>query len=308
VPPAAHAPAWLYAPGGRIRAGWRLLLYVLALFAGLVVATQLLYPLIAALLHALGVPLNAIWLDLADWLALGGVVIAHLLLLRWIDRRPWADVRLGRAALRPRALALGAVLGLAAIGLPSLALVGAHELRVLPSPPGSWLGAAGALLVKLAPAAMVEEMIFRGYPFLVLRESAGPAAALTVTSLLFGLAHLQNPGAGPVSIGMVVLAGYFLGAVLLVTNSLWAAFAAHLAWNWTLSAAVHAAVSGLPFPMPGYRTVDAGPDWLTGGAWGPEGGLAAGVGMLSALALLRWRGAAHFPTRGHAAAEERDDG
>ena len=284
------------------------MLYVLALLAGLVVAMQLLYPIVAALLHAVGVPLNTFWLDLANWLALGGVVIAHLLLLRWIEKRPWADVGLGRAALRPRALALGAVLGLTAIGVPSLALVGAHELRVLPSAAGSWFGAAGALLVKLAPAAMVEEMVFRGYPFLVLRESAGPAAALTTTSLLFGLAHLQNPGVSVVSIGMVVLAGYFLGAVLLVTNSVWAAFAAHLAWNWTLSAAVHAVVSGLPFPMPGYRTVDAGPDWLTGGAWGPEGGLAAGVGMLSALALLRWRGATHTLARGRAAAEERDDG
>src|SRR5205085_10430111 len=101
----------------------------------------------------------------------------------------------------------------------------------------------------------------------------------------------------------VVLAGFFLGAVLLATGSLWAAIAAHLAWNWTLGAAVHAAVSGLPFAMPDYRAVDAGPDWLTGGAWGPEGGLAAGIGMISALALLRWRGASPFSSRGHAAAE-----
>jgi hypothetical protein len=164
------------------------------------------------------------------------------------------------------------------------------------------------LLVKLAPAAMVEEMIFRGYPFLVLREGAGPFTALVVTSLLFGLAHLQNPGVTIVSISMVVLAGFFLGGVLLVTGSLWAAFAAHLAWNWTLSAAVHAAVSGLPFVMPDYRTVDAGPDWLTGGAWGPEGGLGAGVGMLAAIALLRWRGASHFLDRGRVAAEVPSDG
>jgi len=38
-------------------------------------------------------------------------------------------------------------------------------------------------------------------------------------------------------------------------------------------------VSGIPIIAPDYRVVDAGPDWLTGGAWGPEGGLAAALSM-----------------------------
>ncbi|MBV9879811.1 MAG: hypothetical protein JO180_04905, partial [Gemmatirosa sp.] len=58
---------------------------------------------------------------------------------------------------------------------------------------------------------------------------------------------------------------------------------------------------------PGYRTVDAGPDWLTGGPWGPEGGLAAGAGMLAALALLV-RGRPSLLLRGHAAAGGHIDG
>jgi hypothetical protein len=85
---------------------------------------------------------------------------------------------------------------------------------------------------------------------------------------------------------MVALAGIFLGGVLVVTGSLWAAFAAHLAWNWTLSAVIHTPVSGLPFVVPDYRAIDAGPDWITGGAWGPEGGIAAGLGMCAAIAVL----------------------
>ncbi|WP_158508804.1 CPBP family intramembrane glutamic endopeptidase [Gemmatirosa kalamazoonensis] len=281
---------------------------MLALVAGLLVAAQLVYPLLAAVLRALGIPLNAYWLSLADWLWVAGALAAHLFVLRLVERRPWADVGLGRAALRPRGLALGALLGAVAIGVPCLLLIVGRELRVLPSADGSWFGAAGSLLAKLAPAALLEELIFRGYPFMVLRESAGPVAALAATSVLFGIAHVSNPGVTVLSIVMVVLAGCFLGAVVLVTGSVWAAFATHLAWNWTLSAAVHAAVSGLPFAMPDYRTVDAGPDWLTGGAWGPEGGLAAGLGILSALALLRWRGASHFLERGRVAAGEHADG
>jgi hypothetical protein len=48
----------------------------------------------------------------------------------------------------------------------------------------------------------------------------------------------------------------------------------------------HTAVSGLPLESPDYRVVDAGPDWVTGGVWGPEGGAAGGLGMLAGLVYL----------------------
>ena len=78
---------------------------------------------------------------------------------------------------------------------------------------------------------------------------------------------------------LAIAAGIFLAAVLYGTRSLYAAWAAHLAWNWTMAVAFHVAVSGLPLESPGYRYVDAGPDWATGGEWGPEGGVPAGLGM-----------------------------
>jgi hypothetical protein len=59
-----------------------------------------------------------------------------------------------------------------------------------------------------------------------------------------------------------------------------------LAWNLVQAVVLHAPVSGLPLPTPGYRLVDNGPGWLTGGPWGPEGGLAAAGGMLVATFLL----------------------
>jgi membrane protease YdiL (CAAX protease family) len=91
--------------------------------------------------------------------------------------------------------------------------------------------------------------------------------------------HVDNPGADAESIGLVILAGFFLGSVLVATKSLYAAIAVHFAWNWAMAAGLHTPVSGLPIIAPDYRVVDAGPDWLTGGTWGPEGGLAAGLSM-----------------------------
>lgn len=257
---------------------------MLALVGGGALAQAALYPLLAAAAR-LVVPRPA----LASWLTLAAVGLAHLLCVKVVEKRPWADVRLGRLALRPGGLATGAALGVAAVAIPTGALALAGALRFQPGAPGSSLGAAATLLGALAPAALMEELLVRGYPFLVLRESVGALPALLLTSTVFGVLHLQNPGATLLSTAVVTLAGVFLGGVLLATGSLWAAFAAHLAWNWTLAGVFHAAVSGLGFAAPDYRLVDAGPDWLTGGAWGPEGGAAAAAGLLGALALLQFR-------------------
>jgi hypothetical protein len=65
-----------------------------------------------------------------------------------------------------------------------------------------------------------------------------------------------------------------------------------------MAALFHVAVSGTGFPTPDYRVVDAGPDWVTGGPWGPEGGVAAAAGMLAAVFLLLGRRSAAPRARG----------
>ena len=87
----------------------------------------------------------------------------------------------------------------------------------------------------------------------------------------------------------MIVAGFFLGAILLATGSLYAAGAAHFAWNWVMAGALHIAVSGIASSDADYRTVETGPDWLTGGPWGPEGGLAAVAAMFVAIFYLYGR-------------------
>jgi hypothetical protein len=82
---------------------------------------------------------------------------------------------------------------------------------------------------------------------------------------------------------IVGLAGIFLGLVREATRSLYAAWAAHLSWNAVLVVFLHAPVSGLVMAAPDYRVTDTGPDWATGGAWGPEGGVFAALGLVAAI-------------------------
>ena len=271
------ARVFFYRPDGVLRAPWRILGFLLVATAAAAVLQVVSFTLMpepaARSLAMRGIPLLA-------------VLAAHAVMLRWVDRRDWSWVGFGREQAHPRILATGFVLGAAAILTPSAVLLAIGWLEPQPTSASGWLPATLRITIALLPAALFEELLLRGYVFAVLRESLGRGVALVGTSVVFGLLHLMNPSSGWRPTLLVTLAGLFLGCVLLATGSLYAAWMAHFAWNWVLAAALHAAVSGLPFDAPGYRVVDAGPDWATGGPWGPEGGAGAALGMALGLVYL----------------------
>lgn len=225
----------------------------------------------------------------SDWGVPIGALIATAVMLKWVEGKGWDYVGLDRAAARPPVLGIGALYGILPIAIPSLLLLLIGELRWVASPPGSSLAAAGLSFANLLPAAFGEELLLRGYIFAVLREAIGWRLTLIATSIVFGLLHVPNPGADAQSIAVVMLAGFFLGSVFLATRSLWATTVAHFVWNWFMAAGLHTPVSGIDVSTPDYRVIDAGPDWLTGGAWGPEGGFAAAFGMFVVMIYLHAR-------------------
>ena len=223
---------------------------------------------------------------LFQWVSLASVVLATWIMLRRVEKLPWSTVGLGRAAASPPLILKGAAFGGLTIGVTSLLLLGIGMLRIDPTIPGSWWGEAWRSTIVLLPAAFFEELFIRGYVFAVLRRTAGWKLALVATSVVFGMLHAWNPGADAESILAVIVAGFFLGAIFLATRSMYAVGAAHFAWNWVMSGALHIAVSGIPPRDPDYRVVETGPDWLTGGQWGPEGGLAAVAAMFIGIFYL----------------------
>lgn len=214
------------------------------------------------------------------------LLAATALTLRWVETDSWGVVWLDRRASQPRKIVLGLALGAAAIALPTALLIGVHWLAPVRGDPESWWYGASRVTLALAPAALTEELLARGYILSVLSRWWGWPWAIATTSIAFGALHIANPGATPQSIALVTLAGVFLGVVLYATRSLYAAWAAHFAWNATMAVAFHVAVSGLPLESPGYRYVDAGPNWATGGSWGPEAGIPAAVTMIAGCAWL----------------------
>ncbi len=279
---------WFVASTGRLRAPWRLSVFLAAFIVAWVLANALLYPVFALAASWAGSPLVAY-----PWLMLVAAVAAHVVALRHVDDRPWSDVGVDAPAWRAAPLARGWVLGALAIGAVLALLLATGGLRPLwladGSGAGMWSMAAFRMLWVLAPAALWEELVFRGYLWRVAEDAGGPRIALWATSVAFGVVHLLNPGATVRTLGMVMLAGVCLGLVRQATDSVPAAWLAHLAWNWIMAAVAHVPVSGLPFEAPGWRLEPAGPAWWSGGAWGPEGGIAALLVLTAALGIRHVR-------------------
>ena len=270
-----------YSPEGGLRAVWRLVGFVLA--AGMTMAVAV------AVLSAVGPRTVVGSVVVFSGAAVLSLAAAHFVMVRVVDELPWRAVWLDARALAPRTLGWAVLLGGTAIAIPALALLSAGWLDAVDAP-GSTVDAlryAAVMLVVLIPAAAWEELLFRGYVLRVLRDAVGAWPAVIITGAAFGVAHTANlPSVQPLALALVTLAGIFLGWIVLARRSLYAAIAAHVAWNAVLVAALHTQVSGAELgAAPAYRVIDTGPDWATGGPWGPEGGLAAGAGLTAALLI-----------------------
>ena len=150
-----------------------------------------------------------------------------------------------------------------------------------------YMGQIGQTVLLLAPAALLEELVFRGVSQVVLARAIGRLPAIVALSLVFAFAHLLNPNGTALGLVNIALAGVFLGVAFYAPGGIWTAWGAHLGWNVTL-AALDAPVSGLPFRIPLIDYSPGGPAWLTGGPFGPEGGMLATAAMILAIGTA-WR-------------------
>lgn len=228
--------------------------------------------------------------------AQGTALVVSFALATWLVgvkavRQSWESLR-WRGAGRPFVgFEWGSVLGIStAAGAMALGLLVAGAGWSTDG--GSWLEwgwAVVASVAALALPALSEEIIFRGVPLVLLAGVIGRWPAVVVTALAFGLFHLGNPDVTPLGIVNITLAGVFLGAAFYAPGGIWTAWGAHLGWNVAI-AALGAPVSGLPLGIPHLAYDPGGPAWLSGGAFGPEGGLLATLTTLAGIAVLaRWR-------------------
>lgn len=242
-----------------------LLLGGVAILGSILVFRQGLLPLVEAAFHP-GPELLSVFRRAGILLT---AVAGYWAFVRWHERREATELH-----LRPIHLMLGGTSGAALVALPMAVLfaLGVYE-RVL------FRGASPALLgvaALIGIAAILEELVYRCLLFRLVERAWGTKLALVIQAVVFALAHLENVEQGGMSdvvtmLISVTLVGLLWGGVFVLARNLWVVAANHAAWNFTIL------LSGLPLSgIEDWRKLAplesrfAGPDWLTGGMFGPE--------------------------------------
>jgi uncharacterized protein len=273
---------WILYNEHRLRSGWRILIFfaLLLLFGG------------TGMLMVSVLPPEAVF-----WASYPVLLVATLLagwiMVARLDGRPVGALGFVLTPVAGREWVVGLAVGGGLIVAVTLLLAVSGSVRWISSPGGAgdYLGMMLGSLVFFGIAAAWEEALFRGYPFQVLVEGIGAWPAILLSSAVFAWAHGQNPEVTTLGLLNIFLAGILLAVAYLRTRSLWFATAVHLGWNWMMAFWLDLPVSGLTrFDTPLYSGVETGPAWWTGGAFGPEAGVAATVVLVLAIAwMLRTR-------------------
>ena len=153
---------------------------------------------------------------------------------------------------------------------------------------------AVGLVINLM-VGLSEELDARGYILQNLTEGIGFWAAVVVSSLFFAAQHLLNAGANPGALVGTGLFGILAALAYRATGQLWMPIGMHAAWNFLEGPVLGYLVSGID--MGGLFALRAtGPDWLTGGTFGPEGGVITWVPLTLLVVLMyAWSSRARVP-------------
>lgn len=266
--------------------GWSLLFFV----GGLVLA-QLLAFLLAKLLLVPGSGFLRVTAVETSSLLLGYAAMTWLIGIRVLrftraDLEQLPESRGRRVGQFGRGALLGVVL--AGVALLIAVPTGHAGWHITGSTLPVWLARVALIGAILLPAALAEELAFRGTPVLALTKAFGRAPAIISLALLFALAHTDNPSVTWLALANIAIAGVFLGLVFFTPGGLWTSTGAHLGWNLTL-AGLGAPVSGIPMELPWLSYAPGQPSWLTGGDFGPEGGILASICLLAGSVLVAKR-------------------
>jgi hypothetical protein len=187
-----------------------------------------------------------------------------------------------------RGLGVGLVMFSASVGLMALLGYTTRETGSAQPTGPTYLG--GVLLIFLGwiVQGAAEEILTRGFLLPVIGIRWGPGVGVALSSLLFAVLHLLNPNLSPIALFNLFLFGVFVSFYALWEGSVWGIFAIHSVWNWAQGNFFGFEVSGQGLNTATlFNLQEAGPDWFTGGSFGPEGGLAVTL-VLVVSSVLVW--------------------
>jgi membrane protease YdiL (CAAX protease family) len=221
------------------------------------------------------------------------ITFAGWLMLRFIDRRPFVSIGLKLSSNAGKELFQGTLLG---SGMMSLIFVIEYSMGIVHIEFREVTMLQGGViffnsLLLYMTVGYGEEFLFRGYIFQIFIEGTNKVIATLTIALLFAFAHSKNPNASLFGLINVGLAGIWLSIAYFKTKALWLPIGLHISWNFFQGFVYSFPVSGTTSDKEQIgKAIVSGPDWLTGGAFGPEGGALATVMLIvGTLIIVKWK-------------------
>lgn len=291
----------------RVRSIVRIILFILVMLLATMGVTLIVTIIAQGLLSgqdltAKTIPPNVFTIEmfLQALMYVAPVAITLWVMSRYFDKRSitdfgirfrkqwWLDLLFG--------LLLGAVLMAIIFGVEKafgwIHIVALNANTIYPIPFALGIGAEVLLFIAVA---IFEEAIVRGYLLRNIAEglqwgkfgrSMAVLISFVLTAVVFGFLHNSNPNITWLAIVNLGIAGLFLGFGYIMTGDLAIPIGFHITWNIFQGVLFGFPVSGLTASVSSMRTFQTGPALLTGGDFGPEGGLIVILVFILGTALI----------------------
>lgn len=234
--------------------------------------------------------ISGIWMAAILVSSFSGIFLFIWLWTKFFEKRPFYSIGLESqhaAAKYLRGFVIGLAMFAGAVGL--MAAFGSVKLEQGdPAMQGTAaLGGVIIVLVGWVVQGAAEEVLTRGWMMPVLAARYKAWVGILVSSLIFAVLHGMNPNLSLIALINLGLFGLFAALYALREGSLWGICALHSVWNWVQGNIFGFEVSGTN-PSGGmlFNLMETGPDWFTGGAFGPEGGLAVTAMLLVGMSII----------------------
>jgi membrane protease YdiL (CAAX protease family) len=260
---------------GRLRSGWRILVFFLISFPFFYFLTLVLWD--QYLLRYI--------------ILFGSLLALSFLFAHYLDKRPTATIGFMFHSRWIKEYLLGVLIGLISVSILFFLELGLGHIEI------SLNHITFSLLKNIFVFAMLttvfqsafEELLFRGYIFQNFIEGANALIATAAVSVLFGVGHLLTPNASWMAALNLTAFGVLLALGYVCTKSLWLPSGLHFSWNFCMRNIFSLPVSGSESASTLFVVKQTGPVWMTGGDYGPEAGIPALILLIVAcLFIYRW--------------------
>lgn len=210
--------------------------------------------------------------------------------IRWLATRRVSDLRSTNALPSRPTMAQewqrGAALGWGMLLAAIIPMMLAGDLHPQISPELRNWGSAALSLAAIALSTLALEVALRGFLFQRLIAATSPGIAAALLSVFCGMISGFESNATSRSMVVTFLLTLIFSLAYLRTRALWLGWGLHFAWNASMAVLFGLPIAGNATYNDLIFTSVSGSDWLTGGPYGPQGGLLTVVVLLAGIVVL----------------------